>query len=83
MKVKLRFFAAWREIVGQSELSWPIQPDQNVETLLAGVIAEYPKLAGAAKSSLVMVNRKYADKQAALQDGDEVAFIPPVGGGAS
>jgi len=28
-----------------------------------------------------MVNRRYATRQTALQPGDEVAFLPPVGGG--
>jgi molybdopterin converting factor small subunit len=29
----------------------------------------------------VSVNRRYAAFDTALQDGDEVAFIPPVSGG--
>lgn len=81
-KVKLKFFAAWREITGQSELDWPLPEGQSAEELLVGLIVEYPALASGAKTSLVMVNRKYADRTTALQPGDEVAFIPPVGGGA-
>ena len=81
MKVKLKFFASWREIINQGEMDWPIKEGQNVQDVLTGLIAEYPALAAAAPNSLVMVNRRYADRQAALQSGDEVAFIPPIGGG--
>ena len=81
MKVKLKFFASWREMVGKSEMEWPLKEGQNAEELLAGLVAEYPALAGIASRSLVMVNHRYADRQAVLQPGDEVAFIPPVGGG--
>jgi MoaD family protein len=83
MKLKLKFFASWREIVGQSEIDWPWREGQSAEDVLTELIAEYPALAGAARNSLVMVNRRYADRQAALQAGDEVAFIPPVGGGTA
>lgn len=30
----------------------------------------------------VAVNREYADRSTVLQDGDEVALLPPVSGGA-
>jgi molybdopterin converting factor subunit 1 len=82
MKVKIKFFASWREIVGQSEMEWLLGEGQNVQELLTEVVDKYPGLVGTARNSLVMVNRCYADRQVALQSGDEVAFIPPVGGGA-
>jgi MoaD family protein len=80
-KVKLKFFAAFREITGQSELDWPLASGQTAGDLLEGLVLEYPALASGVKSALVMVNRRYATRQTALQPGDEVAFLPPVGGG--
>ena len=80
-KIKLKLFAAFREIVGQSELDWPLGPGRNAGDLLESLVREYPGLAGGAKSARVMVNRRYATRQTALQPGDEVAFLPPVGGG--
>lgn len=74
-------FAAFRETVGQGELDWPLGPAQTAGELLDSLVGEYPGLAGGAKSALVMVNRRYATRQTALQPGDEVAFLPPVGGG--
>ena len=51
-------------------------------TLLQRLIADYPKLAVYAPHLMVAVNTEYADKDSLLHAGDEVAFIPPVSGGA-
>lgn len=80
-KVKIKFFAAFREITGHTELDWPLGPGQTTGEVLASLVAEYPALATGVKSALVMVNRRYANRQTSLQPGDEVAFLPPVGGG--
>jgi len=80
-KVKVKFFAAFREITGHSELEWPLDQGQAAGDLLISLVAEYPALAAGSKSALVMVNRRYATRQTPLQPGDEVAFLPPVGGG--
>jgi molybdopterin synthase sulfur carrier subunit len=32
-------------------------------------------------STLIAINMEYTDAKAALKDGDEVAFFPPVTGG--
>ncbi|MBN9388230.1 MAG: MoaD/ThiS family protein [Chloroflexi bacterium] len=80
-RLKLKLFAAFRETVGQGELDWPLGSSQTAGEVLDSLVGEYPALAGGAKSALVMVNRRYATRQTALQPGDEVAFLPPVGGG--
>ena len=80
-RIKLKLFAAFRETVGQGELDWPLGKSQTAGDLLESLIGEYPGLAGSANSALVMVNRRYATRQTALQPGDELAFLPPVGGG--
>ena len=51
-------------------------------SLLQQLVSDYPKLAGYAKYLMVAVNTDYADPSRTLQSGDDVAFIPPVSGGA-
>jgi MoaD family protein len=80
-QVKLKFFAAFREVTGQRELNWAWQQGQTANSVLAELLAKYPSLEGIARVSLVMVNRAYQDRDLALQPGDEVVFVPPVGGG--
>ena len=80
-KVKVKLFAAFREVTGQGDLDWPLGHAQSAGEVLESLVAEYPALAAGSKSALVMVNRRYANRQTALKPGDEVAFLPPVGGG--
>ena len=81
--LKLKFFAAFREVIGRTELEWPWHEGQTANSLLEELLSEYPVLIGIARVSLVMVNREYRDRDLPLQPGDEVVFVPPVGGGAA
>ena len=70
----MRLFAGLRERAGFSE--------RQVE---AGTVAEvWPALALGDEPNglLYAVNREYAERDQVLADGDEVALIPPVSGGA-
>jgi molybdopterin synthase catalytic subunit len=77
MEVRVRLFAALRERVGAPELVLELPDGALVGDALerlAGVTGEIP--------AVLAVNREYADRGAALHEGDEVALIPPVSGGA-
>lgn len=77
MRVTVRLFAGLRERAGTGE---------RVLELPAGarVADVWPRLGLGAEPAglLYAVNRRYTDPQAELEDGDEVALIPPVSGGA-
>ncbi|MEI7556690.1 MoaD/ThiS family protein [Candidatus Chlorohelix sp.] len=83
-KVTVKLFASFREIIGSGSLEFPVPANAGVTAgeLLAQLVREYPALGGPARACRIMVNRQYADSSAALSPGDEVAFIPPVGGGS-
>ena len=74
MSVRVRLFAGLRERAGWSE--------REVEA--ASVADVWPALGLGAEPAglLYAVNQEYAKKDRALNDGDEVAVIPPVSGGA-
>jgi MoaE-MoaD fusion protein len=79
--VTVRLFAATADAVGQRRLEgdWAgLTPPQ----LLAVLQEEYPGLARLTAALAVAVNRDYAEADRLLQDGDEVALIPPVSGGS-
>lgn len=80
-KIKLKFFAAFREVTKQREMEWVWHEGLTANEVMSQLLAEYPILTGIAKVSLVMVNREYRDLDLPLQPGDEVVFVPPVGGG--
>jgi len=81
MKATVKFFAALREIVGTREMSLEVADSQTVEGLFRELCARYPRLADYDSALFYSVNAEYVSPDYALQDGDEVAFIPPVSGG--
>lgn len=80
--LKVKFFAAFREITGLAELELPLTENVTVAAVLQTLQTQYPALEAGLKSALLMVNRRYANRQTVIQDGDELGVLPPVGGGA-
>lgn len=77
MHVRVRLFAMLRERAGTNELELELPEGACVRDALAAV----EELSGGLP--LVMaINRVYADADAPLSAGDELALIPPVSGGA-
>ncbi len=81
MNVKVRFFAAMREAMGRMEVALELPPGTTVQQLIEQIAERYPMLHPYLSAALVAVNRRYVLPQTELQDEDEVAFVPPVGGG--
>ena len=82
MKVSVRFFAFYRERAGTSQTEVELPDEATPEELLIRLRSIYPSLP-LSDSVLIAVNSEYASLEAPLHDGDEVAFIPPVSGGAT
>jgi len=77
----VRFFAALREIVGATETGLELAQGATPEDAFRALAAAHPALAARRASLAVALNRRYARFDAALCDGDEIVFIPPVSGG--
>lgn len=81
MKIKVKFFASYREAVGMDELDLEMEGGSNVSQLLEAVKALHPAIGELIEPLIVSVNKEYADFNKVLKDGDEVALLPPVSGG--
>ncbi len=81
MKVKVKFFGAPREGLGRREIEQELAPGSTVRELMNLLIDEYPVLLSYSRLLNIAVNRKYAALETELHEGDEVACLPPVGGG--
>jgi len=79
--VRVRFFAAPREALGVGEIEREIPAGSTVGQLIDLLTQEYPTLRAYTRFVSVAVNRAYVGLQTELHDGDEVACLPPVGGG--
>jgi MoaD family protein len=83
VRVHVRLFASYREAAGrgQFEMEFPNGATPRVRDVLSRVLAEHPLLRSQ-REIVAARNREYVDLDAPLAEGDEVALIPPVSGGA-
>jgi molybdopterin converting factor subunit 1 len=81
MRVNVRLFARLRDIAGSGELIRDVEAPATVQTIWRSLVAEFPALGEYERSMSVAVNTDYSRMTAAVHDGDEVAFLPPVSGG--
>lgn len=81
MKVKVRLFAALREIVGQEELDLELSSGTTVDGLWEKLVGGHANLAPYGKSVNFAVNHDFVKRDTELAPDDEVAFLPPVSGG--
>jgi MoaE-MoaD fusion protein len=79
MQIKVLFFAAHRRAAGVGESSLEVPESSSVRSAAALIAAQF-KLS--LQGSMVAVNDEYADPERILRDGDTLAIIPPVSGGA-
>ncbi|MGK2850803.1 MAG: MoaD family protein [Candidatus Limnocylindrales bacterium] len=80
--IRVRLFAMQRETAGTREVALDLPAGATVADAWDGLVALHPGLAPGRASVRFARNGAYADAATALDDGDEVAMIPPVSGGA-
>lgn len=81
MRVRVKLFAGYREIVGAKELSLAADEGQSLEDLLESLFRTYPRLGEHRATMMLALNQAFVPPDAPLHDGDEVALLPPVSGG--
>jgi molybdopterin synthase catalytic subunit len=81
--VRIRLFAIQRELAGSREVRVELPDGSDVEAAWSALVDRHPVLAPGRPSLRFARNGDYADPTTLLADGDEVAMIPPVSGGAA
>ena len=81
MKLKVKFFAAARDMTGTEEITITVPDHSTSSDLLAILFTGYPRLAQLKDYLRIAVNWEYVSLAHPLADDDEVAVIPPVSGG--
>ena len=81
MIVKVKLFAMLKESLGE-EVELQVPEPATVSRLMRRFVEEYPQFEHAAASLNVAVDYAYSPGDHPIAEGQEVAIIPPVSGGA-
>ena len=82
MRVRVLFFGVLKDIVGTGEESLEIEPHSTLSSLFEAYSERFETLRDKRPSILFARNREFTTPDTVLADNDEVAFLPPVSGGA-
>jgi molybdopterin synthase sulfur carrier subunit len=83
VRVQVRYFASLREALGANETA-QLAPGSTVGALRDALVArggEHARLLARGRAVRCALDRVMVDENAALREGAEVAFFPPVTGG--
>ena len=76
MQISVKFFASLREQMGLDTTELELESAVTVAEVWQRVVTQLPP-----DNLLCSRNLKYAEWDESVEDGDEVAFFPPVTGG--
>jgi MoaE-MoaD fusion protein len=81
VRVKVLFFGQLKDIVGRPEDILELPGDARLSGVFEHYRARYPRIGELASSIVMARNQQFSPLTAAVEDGDEIAFLPPVSGG--
>ena len=83
MKIKVLFFGVTKDLTGLQEEQMEFPQGTILGGLWGHYVVRFPRLNDLSRVLVLAVNQEIAERTRTLQDGDEVAFLPPVSGGSS
>jgi molybdopterin converting factor subunit 1 len=82
VRIRVLFFGVLRDVAGLREDSLEVPEGGRLEAVFEHYAARFPRLREMASSIVMARNQQFSPLTAPLTEGDEVAFLPPVSGGA-
>jgi molybdopterin converting factor subunit 1 len=82
MQITVKLFAILKERAGVSSIILDLPEGSTAAVAADKVIAMHPNVTDLLVKCAFAVNRSYGSRVAVLYEGDELALIPPVSGGA-
>jgi molybdopterin converting factor subunit 1 len=83
MRVTVRFFARLRELAGREAWTCEVAAGATVADVWEAAAREHSALAPFGRAVSCARNDDFAKMTSRVEDGDDVAFLPPVSGGAA
>jgi len=81
MRIAIAAFAGLREILGSTPVQLDLPDGASAGDAWSALETRHPALSGLAASTRLACNGRVASRSETLRDGDELALLPPVGGG--
>jgi MoaE-MoaD fusion protein len=82
VQVRVLFFGLLRDIVGKSEDVLDLRDGASLGTVFDHYASAFPRLDAVRKSIVLARNQQFSPSGTLVENGDEVAFLPPVSGGS-
>jgi molybdopterin converting factor subunit 1 len=82
MRARVLFFGMLKELVGRSAEDAEFAEGANLRDVFEVYAKRYPRLREISRSIVVARNQEFADLTSKVEEGDEIALLPPVSGGA-
>lgn len=82
MRVQVLFFGVLKDVTGLTREDLEVSPGSRLQSVFDHYAALYPRMREMSGSIVVALNRQFAGRDTAVNDGDEIAFLPPVSGGS-
>ena len=82
--ITIKFFATIKQKIGRELIEITIDQPMSIGSVIKTLESDIPEIGKtiADTRSLVAVNHEFATTDTIVKDGDEIAFIPPMSGGA-
>jgi len=81
MSIRVLFFASLADIAGGRSRQVEAAEVTDVLSVFNRFAEEFPEMEAHRPSILFALNKEFTRPDAAVRDGDEIAFLPPVSGG--
>src|SRR6266567_9051224 len=83
MRVRVLFFGMLKEFVGRPAEECDFPDGADLAAIFDSYARRFPPLRDMARSIVMARNQEFAELSTRVENGDEVAFLPPVSGGAA
>ena len=80
--MRVLFFGMLKDVVGRPEEQLDLETGATLGQIFEQYCGRYPRMREMAASILLARNHEFAEPAAAIAEGDEIAFLPPVSGGS-
>ena len=82
MRVRVLFFGMLKEVAGRAAEEADFPEGSDLHAVFEAYAARHPRFREMARSIVMARNQEFAPPSEQVREGDEVAFLPPVSGGA-